>query len=246
MTLRFPHILLFATLFFAAAAPSARAQNHIREAMRRAEQDYNEKAAARTVAPSRPGGRMPYVVENGDTTYLDVLEPTWIFGRGKASRKDWRKYYRLVYNFGRVYPYAKAAAKVEAEADSTIAARKLSRVQRERYVNQVQKQLFKDFESTFRKMTYSQGALLVKLIDRESSKTSYGIIKEYKGGLTAGFWQGVAKLFDGDLKAEYDPQGADRDIEELVQIWDQGRYPALYYSIFWEDPPVVVLPERYR
>jgi hypothetical protein len=245
MKLRFRVILSLAAFLF--AGTPLLAQNHVAEAMRRAEREYNDRAAARNPAPSRPGGRMPYTVENGDTTYLDVLEPTWIFARGKASReKDWRKYYRLVYNFPRVYPYALAAARIEAAADSTVAARKMNRTQRERYVNEVQKQLFKDFEPVFRKMTYTQGALLVRLIDRETSKTSYSIIKEYKGGLTAGFWQGIARLFDGDLKASYDPEGADRDTEELVQLWEQGRFSALYFSIFWEDAPEVVLPPRYR
>ena len=246
MIFRFRHILLLSA-FLLAGLP-AFSQNHVAEAMRRAEQEYNDRAAARGVIPVRPeGGRMPYEVENGDTTYLDVLEPVWVLARGKASRgKDWRKYYRLVYNFPRVYPYALAAARIEAAADSTVTARKMNRTQREKYVNEVQKQLFKDFEGTFRDMTYSQGALLVRLIDRETSKTSYRIIKEYKGGLTAGFWQGIARLFDGDLKASYDPEGADRDTEELIKLWEQGRFQNLYYSIFLEDPPVVKLLPRYR
>lgn len=244
MTLRFRHSLVVLALLFAGVP--ALAQNHIREAMRRAEQEYNARAMSRERGASSAGGRMPYTVENGDTTYLDVLEPIWVFGRGKASRKDWRKYYRLVYNFPRVYPYALAAGRLETVADSTFRARRMSRAQRDQYVNQLQKQLFKDFESSFRKMSYSQGALLVRLIDRETSKSVYSIIQSYKGGITAGFWQGVAKLFEGDLKASYDPEGTDRETEELIQLWEQGRFNALYYSLFREDPPVVEIPERYR
>lgn len=242
MTLRFPHRLLLTALLLAGVP--APAQNHVAEAMRRAEQEYNDRVRA-TSQPSS-GVRMPYLVENGDTTYLDVLEPTWVFARGKASRKDWRKYYRLVYNFPRVYPYARAAGRLEAVADSTVRARRMNRVQRDKYVNQLQKQLFKDFEGSFRKMSYSQGALLVRLIDRETSQTAYNIIRSYKGGVTAGFWQGVAKLFDGDLKASYDPAGEDRETEELIRLWEQGRFNALYYSIFMEEPPVVTIPARYR
>ena len=74
----------------------------------------------------------------------------------------------------------------------------------------------------------------------------YDLIKNYKNGAAAGFWQAVAKLFDNDLKNPYDPEGADRELEELVQIWQRGEFPALYWSVFWEDPPQVKIPEKYR
>ena len=94
-------------------------------------------------------------------------------------------------------------------------------------------------------MTVSQGALLMKLIDREAGKSSYMIIKDYKSGIAAGFWQGIAKLFGSDLKKPYDPNGDDVATEELVRIWEAGEFPALYFSIFWEDAPVVSIPEKY-
>ena len=73
----------------------------------------------------------------------------------------------------------------------------------------------------------------------------YAVIKEYKSGAAAGFWQAVAKLFENDLKSEYDPEGEDRDIEELVQIWKAGAFKNLYWSVFWEDPPEIEVPEKY-
>ena len=94
-------------------------------------------------------------------------------------------------------------------------------------------------------MTISQGAVLLKLIDRETGQSSYSIIKEYKNGIAAGFWQGIAKFFDNDLKSQYDPEGEDRELEELVQMWHNGTFPSLYRSIFWEDPPVVKVPDMY-
>ena len=106
--------------------------------------------------------------------------------------------------------------------------------------------LFKDFEGALRKMTISQGAVLLKLIDRETGQSSYSIIHDYKNGIAAGFWQGIAKLFDNDLKSEYDPEGADRDLEGLVQAWQNGTFKSLYWSIFWEDPPEVKVPDFYK
>ncbi len=227
-------------------AAEGAAQNHIQRAMQRARQQ-REAMASREIFNDRgsgKGGFLTYRVENGDTVYLDTIDPVWIFAHGK-KKKDWRKYYRLVYNFAKVYPFALAAAEVDRLADSTIRADNLTRIQRDRFVGAVQKQLFKDFEKTARNMTISQGALMLKLIDRESDKTGYDIIKGYKSGIAAGFWQGIAKMFDNSLKSEYDAEGDDRDIEDLVQKWEDGTFPALYWSIFYEKPPEVPIPEHY-
>lgn len=193
------------------------------------------------------GGYLAFSVENGDTTYYDTIDPVWVFAKGaKSKKKDWRKYYRLVYNFARVYPYAIAAGRLDQVADSTIQAQKMNKRHKDKYVAGLQKDLFSDFGGALRGMTISQGALLLKLIDRESGKTSYTIIKEYKSGIAAGFWNGIAKMFDNSLKSGYDPEGADKDTEELVKKWNDGTFPALYYSIFFESPPEVYVPEKYK
>ena len=137
------------------------------------------------------------------------------------------------------------AKKLVIEADSTIAADKLKGAKRDRYVTNVQKELFDVFEGQMRNLSVSQGALIMKLVDREVGKSSYNIIKGYKSGITAGFWQGVAKMFGSDLKAPYDPEGEDKATEELVQIWESGDFDAFYWSIFWKDPPVMPIPEKY-
>ena len=189
---------------------------------------------------------MHYIVEGKDTIYIDEIRASKVYARiPKQKGKDWRKYYRLVHNFSKAYPYALVARKLVAEADSTIAADKLKRLKKEKYVNAVQKELFEVFEGQMRKMTVSQGALLMKLIDREVGKSSYNIIKDYKNGMAAGFWQGIAKMFGTDLKKPYDPEGEDKQVEELVQIWEAGDYPAFYWSLFWKDMPEVVIPEKY-
>ena len=216
--------------------------------MDRARAKQAEMARKEIRADGIEGGRafMRIHVENGDTTYLDNLPPTFIFSRGKRqSEKEWRNYYRLVWRFARVYPYAIASGHLVREVDSTLNAEHYRGLRRERYINAVQKQLFKDFEGSFREMSIQQGALLLKLISRETGITAYEIIKDYKGSITAAFWQGIAKLFDNSLKSEFDPTGADKDIEELVQIWQAGHFPALYWSVFWEDPPEVKVPKSY-
>jgi len=227
---------------------SASAQNHVRIAMEKARAKQDAMARRQVQPDGIEGGRgfLRMQVENGDTTYLDNLSPTYIFTRSaRKSEKEWRNYYKMVWRFARVYPYALASGHLVRQVDSTLTAQHYKGLRKERYISAIQKQLFKDFEGAFREMTITQGALLLKLINRETGITAYSIIKDYKGGITAGFWQGVAKLFDNNLKSEYDPTGADKDLEELVQIWQAGEFPALYWSIFWEDPPKINIPSHY-
>ena len=187
-----------------------------------------------------------YIVEGKDTIYVDEIRASKVYSRlPKQKGKEWRKYYRLVHNFSKAYPYALVARKLVHEADSTIAADNLKWAKRDRYVNSIQKELFDVFESQMRKMTVSQGALMMKLIDREVGKSSFHIIKDYKNGVAAGFWQGISKIFGTDMKKPYDPEGEDRLTEELVKIWEAGDFQAFYFSIFWKDPPVMPIPAKY-
>ena len=241
------HILAAVLLLFVPMTLSA--QNHVRRAMERARE--RQEAMARMKVDSEKGkgggsGKMRVLVENGDTTFLDRVPAVYIVGRGRRSdEKSWKDYYRLVWRFARVYPYAQASGKLVKQVDSTLNAEHYGFIRKERYISAIQKQLFKDFEGSFREMSIQQGAVLLKLIDRETGITSYELIKNYKSGFAAGFWQGVAKLFDNDLKSRYDPTGADRELEELVQIWQRGEFPSLYWSVFWEYPPTVEIPETY-
>lgn len=197
-------------------------------------------------APAQEG-ILEFIVEGNDTIYIDQIRASKVYSRlPKMKGREWRQYYRLVHNFSKAYPYALVAKKLVIEADSVIAAENLKGIKREKYINKVQKELFSVFESQMRSLTVSQGALIMKLVDREVGKSSYNIIKGYKSGITAGFWQGIAKMFGSDLKKPYDPEGEDAATEELVQIWEAGDFPAFYWSIFWKDPPEMPIPEKYR
>ena len=103
-----------------------------------------------------------------------------------------------------------------------------------------------DFEDAIRHMTISQGQLLVRLVDRELGKTAYAVVKDYKSTAAAGFWQGVAKLFGQDLKNRYDPEGADKQTERLVELWEKGEFDLFYYSIFFEWPKKTEIPSEYQ
>lgn len=183
----------------------------------------------------KTGNFMRYLVQDGDTVYVASIAPAVKYAVG--SGRLWRKESRLLSNFGKVYPYALEAKRLMAEVDADLGEGMRKR-KKERYINAIQKDLMEKYEPVLRKMTVTQGKLLIKLIGRETGLTPYEIIHDYKSGISAGTWQGVAKIFGGDLKKKYDPEGEDSLVEYLVRKWDEGQYPALYRSVFGREPDI--------
>ena len=179
---------------------------------------------------------MAYIIEKGDTIYIEEIRPAYIFNRPRSWKqsREWRQYYRTVNNFAKAYPYALKACEIMKDADSTLANSGFTRWQREKYIKEYEKRLFKEFEKPLKKLSINQGKLLLKLIDREAGISGYQAIRNYKGGAAAGFWQGVARLFGSDLKKKYDKDGEDRIVEELVHMYQEGSFWYLYYSMFRE------------
>ena len=223
-------------LLLAAAALPARAQSETaRETLREARQQSRRPVT---------GTPMYFELdEKGDTVFMETLDPVWIFPRGRRMRDgDWRRFYKLVFNFNKVYPYALVGRKMMAQVDSTIAADVTKRSERNRYINDVEKELFRLFEKDIRNMTISQGLVLMRLVDRECGMSAFSIIKTYENGFAANFWQLVARIFSQNLKTRYDPsKGEDARIEELCKIWDSGQWDSFYFSIFMEPPRKTVI-----
>ncbi len=187
-------------------------------------------------------GVFGYTVESGDTVYHASIEPAWVFPKGKRMTKDMRQYYRLVYNFNKVYPYALMAKDLSSQVDDYIAGNNMRRKQKDKYISQMEKELMRNLKTPIKKMSISQGKLLIRLIDREVGRSSYKLIKDYKSGFSAGFWQGVARLFGHNLKDRYDPKGRDKTTEYLVEKWQKGEFDEVYFSIFWEMPKRTEIP----
>jgi len=146
-----------------------------------------------------------------------------IIGRPSTSKKfPYWKYERLVNNLKKVYPYALV---VRARLEQINAA--LESIpddkQRKKYLRQIEKDVFGEYEDDIRDMTISQGKLLIKLIDRETLNTSYELIRQYRGGFSAAFWQSIARIFGSNLKAEYDPYGEDAIMEIILKEIEAGK-----------------------
>ena len=170
-----------------------------------------------------------------DTVFLMNMKAVYVFPKLKNRRntKEWREYYRLVYNFKKTYPYALIAKNIIQEADSVLSSKHFSDKASEKYIRNFEIHLFKEFEKPLVNMTFSQGKLLLKLVDREVGQSSFYLIKNYKGGMTVGFWQGIAKIFGSDLIKPYDKFGEDKNTEELVIMYQNGSFEYLYYSLFY-------------
>lgn len=130
---------------------------------------------------------------------------------------------RLRYNVYKVYPYAVTAAFVLDKVDKETAIRTKKR-DRKTYLKQVEKEMNDKFKDQLKNLSMTQGQILVKLINRQTGRDCYSVIKEIKGGLNARIYQTAAFFFDNDLKAQYDPYGKDRDIEVIVQEIESKNY----------------------
>lgn len=189
---------------------------------------------------------MNYKVTEGDTVFFDDIPPAMIHPKQTMSRRDWVKYYKRVHNFSKAYPYALVVSRVINETDSLFAADNYTERQKEKYLAKMKDDVLNDFEPVFRQLTLKQGLMMIRLIDREVGMTPYYILKYYFNGATAGFWQGVAKLFKGNLKQPYDRFVEDKDLEELVGYWERGEFDNLYMTVFGKPRPEIFVPERFR
>ena len=164
------------------------------------------------------------VVENGDTVILYKIPRVVVMPPPKfKSQAEWRRYWRLVYNVKKVYPYAQLINYYYYEVEQ--AMKYMDDKQRKEYIKRMEKYLRQRFEDELVNLTVTQGIILVKLVDRQTDKTTYEIISDFKGKFNAQFWQTVARLFGNNLKAEYDPvhNKEDRWIEYIISQIEAGR-----------------------
>lgn len=162
------------------------------------------------------------VIVNGDTLPLIQLKPVdvWEKRTFKTKRAE-RKYSRLKKKVIKVYPYAKLAG-TKLNEYAAILDTVQSERQKKKFYKEIEEELKAEFGSELKKLTMSEGRILIKLIDRETGNTSYELVNDLRGKLTAFFWQSFARIFGHNLKDRYDPTGDDREIEFIVQQIEAG------------------------
>ena len=156
-------------------------------------------------------------VEQGDSIPLVHVLPVYVFSRPV----DLRRYRRLVDAVKKVYPVAKIAKAKMAEMETEL-SRLPTKKEQKAYIQSVYDQIKEEYTPILKRMTRTQGRVLLKLIDRETEYTAYEVLHEFRGGFVAGFWQGISKIFGQDLKSEYDREGDDRIIEQIVVYYEAG------------------------
>ena len=157
-----------------------------------------------------------FITPEGDTIPQSWLPPAEVNAIQTANwRKYWQNWTRLRNAVYVTYPYAKTAGKIISEVNIQLANEPDER-QRKLIIKSREKELKRDFADKVTNLSVYQGKVLMKLINRETGNNCYAIIKEFKGGFNAGFWQAVAFVFGSNLKQQYDAKGDDKDIEKIV------------------------------
>ncbi|HKL08945.1 MAG TPA: DUF4294 domain-containing protein [Bacteroidales bacterium] len=163
------------------------------------------------------------VIEGDDTIPNVAIDEVIIIPKPEFRNRyqAWR-YRKLVRDLKKVYPYAKLAKRKLDQMEKEYLELETEK-ERKKYIKTIEKQLMNEFGDELKKLTITQGRLLLKLIDRETGSTSYVLLQELRGNFSAFFWQAIARLFGSNLKSEYDPDGEDRMIERVVLLIEHNQ-----------------------
>ena len=167
--------------------------------------------------------RFGIVVEGDTLPYYHLNEIKVVSSASLLSDEEIRKNQKLIRNVKKMLPYAKIGKQRLDELEKRIAD--LPKKQRKAAIKEAEKELLADFSDELKDCTISQGKVLLKLIDRETGRSSYLLVDELRGKLRAGFYQTFARLFGYNLKARYDPKNNKEDnlIERIVLSVERGK-----------------------
>ena len=170
-----------------------------------------------------PTVKVGKVLEGGDSIQYMEMNNVYVFPPVEfSSKRQANAYMRLVKNVKTVLPIAKEANMImmeTAEYLETLPNKKA----KEEHMKRVEKSIMQEYKPRMKKLTYSQGKLLIKLIYRESHSSGYELIQAFLGPVRAGFYQAFAWAFGASLKKEYDPEGIDRLTERVVLMVEAGQ-----------------------
>ncbi len=165
---------------------------------------------------------LPVEAYKGDTIPVVHLKDVYIYQRPKfKNRRQERYYWRNVRDVKKTLPIAREVRGIIIETYEyllTLPDEKL----REEHLAAVEKGMLAQYTPQMKKLTFSQGKMLIKLVDRECDQTGYELIRTFMGSFKASFYQAFAALFGASLKRDYDPDGDDAEIEEIIYWVDQG------------------------
>ena len=169
-----------------------------------------------------PEGILRAYLDGRDTVPIIHLQEIYIYPEIKfKNEKEKRRYNKLVRDVKRVLPYAKLVYETLIETYEYIETLPDEKSKQE-HLKRMEKELFKEYKPELKKLTFSQGKLFIKLIDRECNQSSYNLLKAFLGSFRASFWNLFAGMFGASLKTEYDPEGKDFMLERIVILVENG------------------------
>ena len=170
-----------------------------------------------------PTVKVGKVYEGGDSIQYMEMNNVYVFPPVVfENKKQQGAYMRLVKNVKTVLPIAKEAKMIMMETAEYLETLPDAKA-REEHLARVEKSIMQEYKPRMKKLTYSQGKLLIKLIYRESHSSGYELIQAFLGPIRAGFYQAFAWAFGASLKKEYDPEGVDRLTERVVLMVEAGQ-----------------------
>jgi hypothetical protein len=162
------------------------------------------------------------VIHGNDTIIHREIKQIVVFPERKFDNKrQRRRYNRYMLKVKKVYPLAVEAKKLLEKYEPQYYALD-NQKDRRKLMKNLEKELLTEHKEELKKWSISDGRILLKLIDRETERTPYVLIKDFRGDVSAVFWQGIARLFKNDLKDEYDPYDEDKMLEEIVSMIELG------------------------
>ena len=188
------------------------------------EQKTAEQVLAEMDSPTFvPTVKVGKVLHDGDSIQYMEMNNVYVYPELTfKNKKQAGAYMRLVTNVKKVLPIAKEARQMLIETTELLDMLPDEKA-KEAHIKRVEEDIFRTYKPKMKKLTYSQGKLLIKLIDRECHSSSYDMIKAFMGPIRAGFWQVFAWGFGASLKKEYDPEGTDRLTERVVRMVESGQ-----------------------
>ncbi len=159
---------------------------------------------------------------DGDSIQYMELSQVYVYPEPTfKSKRQQKAYMRLVRNVKKVLPIAKEVRQIIIETAEFTET--LPPAERKEHLKRVESSIIKDYKPRMKKLTFSQGKLLIKLIDRECNSTAYEAMQAFIGPIRSGMWQAFAWMFGASLKKGYDPDGVDRLTERVVLLVESGQ-----------------------
>ncbi len=160
---------------------------------------------------------------DGDSVLFMEMNKVYVYPQAEFKNERQRKAYnRLVYNVKKVLPIAKEVNSIVLETYEYLQTLPDKKA-RANHMKKVEAEIYEKYKPRMKKLTYSQGKLLIKLVNRECNSSSYEIVQAFMGPIRAGFWQAFAWAFGASLKKEYDAEGTDRLTERVILLVESGQ-----------------------